>query len=216
MEQLTVYFDGACEPINPGGTATYGFVIYQVDKPLHRDGSVVGSGPQMSNNVAEYRALLAALEWLLEHGYTDHPILVRGDSKLVISQMQGQWEIRQGLYKRWAFKAQKLARGFRSIQFQWIPGDKNGEADALSRRFFVESFEAERRERARKIPRDAITRVGDGQYIVKGTQEQEYEVDLEANSCTCPDFKTRCEKIGMRCKHIWAVIEVQQVENKGG
>jgi hypothetical protein len=47
-------FDGACEPVNPGGTATFGVIIKDEDGTvIYEEHGLVGSGDAMSNNVAE-------------------------------------------------------------------------------------------------------------------------------------------------------------------
>jgi len=60
---INAWIDGACEPVNPGGTASYGLVIKQGDEVIVNNCGVVGSGNGMTNNVAEYSALIALFEW---------------------------------------------------------------------------------------------------------------------------------------------------------
>ena len=64
---ITCHVDGLCEPVNPGGIATYGFVIYRDGKKLV-EGCGVANHPSPSNNVAEYVACIKCLEKLLELG----------------------------------------------------------------------------------------------------------------------------------------------------
>jgi len=127
------YFDGACEPINPGGTASYGAVIYEDDEKVWECSEIYGTGKLMSNNVAEYAALIAVLEWFIEHDLCALEIIVRGDSKLVIEQMFGSWKIKSGLYTELAHKARELLTKFAKIQGEWIPRDRNEVADRLSK-----------------------------------------------------------------------------------
>ena len=55
MVTIVVYVDGLCEPMNPGGTATYGYLIRnEAGRVIARKSGVVGKGSEMSNNVAEY------------------------------------------------------------------------------------------------------------------------------------------------------------------
>jgi hypothetical protein len=62
---IVVYIDGLCEPVNPGGTATYGFVIQDDSGTIFaRRAGLVRKGPGMSNNVAEYAALREVLLFL--------------------------------------------------------------------------------------------------------------------------------------------------------
>jgi dTDP-4-dehydrorhamnose reductase len=63
---IVAYFDGLCEP-NPGGVATYGFVVKKDGKKVHEGHGLAGTPktPQATNNVAEYTGLIKALEWFL-------------------------------------------------------------------------------------------------------------------------------------------------------
>jgi len=55
------YFDGACEPVNPGGTASYGAAIYENQQLVWKCSQIYGRGEHTSNNVAEYAALIARM-----------------------------------------------------------------------------------------------------------------------------------------------------------
>jgi ribonuclease HI len=135
---IVVHFDGLCEPRNPGGVATYGFVVYVNGSRVHQGFGVVGEGEGMSNNVAEFSGLIAALDWLLENGHANEKIVVRGDSQLVINLMNGVWTARGGMYYPHYLKARELASKFSHITFEWVPRSKNEEADSLSRKAYEE------------------------------------------------------------------------------
>ncbi len=87
----------------------------------------------MSNNVAEYAALCEALRLLMGRGRENDSVEVRGDSKLVINQMAGNWKFRQGLYEEKYREAKNLASYFTKLTFKWVPREDNEEADALTR-----------------------------------------------------------------------------------
>ncbi len=131
---ITVNFDGSCGPINPGGRAGIGFVIYKDDVLLHSCNCEAGIPPATSNNLAEHAALYYALEWLLENGYQDEKITVFGDSMLVINQIfkPKAWKIKNGLYKEYAWQNKLIKSRFSSIVGKWIPRQENVVADALS------------------------------------------------------------------------------------
>src|SRR2546426_11967640 len=95
---IVVHIDGLCGPVNPGGTATFGYVIRDDSGSILASKSgIVGKGPTMSNNVAEYAALCETLEFLLKEERENSPIEVRCDSTLVVNQMSGKWKLRKGL-----------------------------------------------------------------------------------------------------------------------
>jgi ribonuclease HI len=127
---MMLYFDGLCEPLNPGGVATYGFVVYDNNKKLHEEGGVVGAGmngEDVSNNVAEYTAMIRGMERITSFGH--HGTLrVRGDSQLAIRQVTGRYSVRSKRLIPLHNKVMELKRNFTVVKFEWIPRDLNEEA----------------------------------------------------------------------------------------
>src|SRR5437868_5188161 len=91
---VIIYFDGLCEPTNPGGYACGGWYAPAQQGPHVPEGvrgqRCYGHGAGMTNNVAEYNAALSALRALYATGYRG-PVELRGDSKLVVEQFSGRW-----------------------------------------------------------------------------------------------------------------------------
>lgn len=129
--RVVVCFDGACWP-NPGGAAAGGVLIKVGSKVLLRKGFYVGQSKGMSCNVAEYKGVIRALQFLKRKGFADRKIVVRGDSQLVINQMSGKWKIKHGLYVEAATKAKSLAEKFTDLSFEWISRDENTVCDELA------------------------------------------------------------------------------------
>ena len=127
---ITIFFDGLCRPRNPGGVATYGYVIYKDGEKVKSGCGVVGSGAGMTNNVAEYSALKRAAEWVSRNGGDDE-IVIKSDSQLVIHQMNGTWQIKSETSKKFVPEIRRLLEG-RKTRFIWIPREQNAEADLLS------------------------------------------------------------------------------------
>lgn len=136
---ITIHFDGSCWP-NPGGQAGYGAIIRRDGRELCRISEVLPPG-NTSNNVAEYQALIVALEWVIlsnSIGFVTEPVACFGDSMLVIRQMWGwpagrKWKIKRGLYESNAQHAKKLLGRFEFITGTWVPRKENAEADEISR-----------------------------------------------------------------------------------
>jgi ribonuclease HI len=136
---ITVYFDGLCYPKNPGGVAAYGYVISRDGELIHEGFRAVGEGRGMTNNVAEYEGLKAALQWIVDNGFDDE-IVAKGDSQLVIKQMKGDWQIKSATSKKYVPEIRKLLAGRKAV-FSWVPREDNEWADRLSRK----AYEAYRR-----------------------------------------------------------------------
>ena len=134
---IVAYFDGCCEPVNPGGVASYGAVIFKNGERIWECSElfrpIKGNEKETSNNVAEYSGFLAILEYLKANNYKKYFIQIYGDSKLVINQMQGEWLMHKGFYIPTALKAKKLLKEFKHINLQWIPREENDIADELSK-----------------------------------------------------------------------------------
>jgi ribonuclease HI len=128
---ITVFFDGLCNPKNPGGVAAYGYLVYRDGEPIHRGFRAVGEGKGMTNNVAEYEGLRAAAMWLQDNEI-DEKILIKGDSQLVMKQMKGDWRVTSATSKKYVPEIKQLLEG-KDVTFQWVPREENEEADELSR-----------------------------------------------------------------------------------
>jgi len=113
---------------NPG-PAGYGAVVLDP-----RTGEVLAERAEgigvATNNVAEYSGLLAGLRAAAELGATE--VHVRMDSKLVVEQMAGRWKIKHPALQPLALEAQRLARAFGRIGYEWIPRERNKRADRLA------------------------------------------------------------------------------------
>lgn len=138
----------ASEPVNPGGVACWGFVVYKHNVKLFTGKGVVGEGAEMSNNVAEYSALVKALKKLVKHGWHNEKVVIFSDSQLLVNQMNRLWKAYEGLYYPYYVEAVKLTQHFSNISFVWIPREQNKEADSLSRQAYEEYCKAKGRKPA--------------------------------------------------------------------
>jgi ribonuclease HI len=116
----TVFFDGGSLG-NPGK----GYGSYEIAGP---DGNVaarqVQFGNDMTNNQAEFHAVIAALEdWLERVGSRADAlsIAVRGDSQLVIRGLTGEWRVKHPGLQPLHHRAADLLRRFRNVDLAWHP-----------------------------------------------------------------------------------------------
>ncbi len=128
---FTIHADGGARG-NPGPAGS-GAVVKDAD------GNVVIEVSEFlghaTNNVAEYTAVLRALEQLaamLGTRTKEARINIYMDSKLVVEQMKGAWKVKHPNMKPLHARATELTRAFASVTFAHVPREENGEADALA------------------------------------------------------------------------------------
>jgi ribonuclease HI len=129
---IEVWTDGLCEPINPGGMGCASYVIKKDGKFVERFSEPLGMSKDMTNNVAEYTALVRALQAIKKLGLDKEKISFRSDSKLLVSQMKGEWKVKGARIAPLHAQAKELAKSL-DVNFQWVPREENEEADSLCR-----------------------------------------------------------------------------------
>src|SRR4051795_5993071 len=125
VRRIVIEADGASRG-NPG-RAAYGALVQDADtgRVLAEDGTTIGTA---SNNVAEYRGLIAGLV-MARTVAPEAQIQVRMDSKLVVEQMSGNWKIKHPDMKPLALEAKRLAPV--GTTYTWIAREQNKHADRL-------------------------------------------------------------------------------------
>jgi probable phosphoglycerate mutase len=127
MSRVIVEADGGSRG-NPGPSG-YGALVRDADTgEILRE--VAGGIGVASNNVAEYRGLIAGLEAAVELGATD--VQVRMDSKLVVMQMSNVWQVKHPDMQVLAKQAAAILRQIPTTTFTHIPREQNFEADRLA------------------------------------------------------------------------------------
>src|ERR1700737_1072043 len=110
---------------NPG-PAGFGSVVWSEDHSTVLAEVNEGIGTA-TNNVAEYRGLIAGLAEAASLGATE--VEARLDSKLVVEQVSGRWKVKHPDLAELHREAQRLAAGFERVSFTWIPREQNSHAD---------------------------------------------------------------------------------------
>jgi ribonuclease HI len=123
---VIAYIDGGARG-NPG-PAGFGVRIEQSDGTLVEEFSeAIGHA---TNNVAEYRGLLAALDWAKARGYRE--LHVRSDSLLLVQQMLGNYKVKNAGLQPLHAKARLLAREIGHVTFEHVGRSFNAHADRLA------------------------------------------------------------------------------------
>lgn len=111
---------------NPG-PAAYGFVLADAHgREVEARGEYIGTA---TNNVAEYRALIAGLLSAVTHGAS--PLAVVMDSELVIRQMTGQYKVKNAGLKPLHLEAKQAAAKLAKVTWSSVAREDNGRADGL-------------------------------------------------------------------------------------
>ncbi len=128
MEKLLLYTDGGSRN-NPGPAAT-GFVLKTENgQTLRKGGNFLGTA---TNNEAEYRALLEGLK--AARDFSPQHLDCFLDSSLVVNQLNGRFKIKESRLGELVFEVKKLETSFVSVRYNYIPREKNKEADAIVNR----------------------------------------------------------------------------------
>ena len=120
-----VYIDGASRG-NPGESGI-GVLVIHPDGNRKEIRKHIGRG---TNNEAEYKALIAALGYLVTEGTSE--VRIHTDSQLVASQMNGLWKVKDPKLRILHSEAKKLASSLPTLEIEYIPREKNAEADGLA------------------------------------------------------------------------------------
>ncbi len=120
------YTDGACRG-NPG-PAGAGVLILDANQAVVNEAQLFLG--ETTNNVAEYRALLLALDRLLELGA--EKILIRSDSELMIKQLKGEYRVKNEKLVSLFEKARRQLKAFPEYTLEHVRREYNREADRLA------------------------------------------------------------------------------------
>lgn len=124
--KLIAWADGASRG-NPG-PAAYGYVLTKPDGgEVEAGGAAIG---RATNNIAEYRGAIAALQAARQHGAAE--LELRLDSELVVRQIQGRYRVKNAALKPLHANLKALSEAFPKFTIRHIPRAKNARADALA------------------------------------------------------------------------------------
>ncbi|KAL7550808.1 hypothetical protein ACHAWF_014014 [Thalassiosira exigua] len=136
--RIILYFDGASRS-NPRGPAGCGWVLYEMDDNGADEYHSLASGRnylghEISNNQAEYQGLIDGLDYVYDNNISCRGLYVRGDSEIVIRQMEGEYNVNSPNIRPYYNEAQDSLDRIDCVHhnFKHIPRGKNWEADQLA------------------------------------------------------------------------------------
>lgn len=111
-EPLTIVFDGSSVPKNPGGVALSSFAILDgKGTVLHEEVNEVCRGPEATNNIAEWHGVLSGIR-VLHASQWRNKLTIRGDSELVIKQLNLEYRCKAENLKPYLAEAHRLLGSF--------------------------------------------------------------------------------------------------------
>ena len=126
-DYYTLYFDGACRG-NPGKASLGGVIYNSDDEEIINFKKCIGIA---TNNVAEYSAILAGIKVLIKYKIRD--VYIYGDSKLVVEQLNGNWQVKSETLNLITSKLKLLTREyFDKIKILHVKRRLNKRADELA------------------------------------------------------------------------------------
>ena len=127
----TIIFDGGSR--NNGSPNSEGYGSYQLSVTGKQETKRLQFPTGTTNNEAEYRSLIAALEDLIGRiQHANRPVAeftleIRGDSALVINQVQGTWQTKKEHLRPLRDRAQAIIALFKEVEFVWQPREESVE-----------------------------------------------------------------------------------------
>lgn len=128
---IEAWFDGAVEPVNPGGHGGFGIVVKRDGGIIYSESMYLGRWPSLSNNCAEYAGCIAVLRYFLRAEIKR--AVVYGDALMIVRQLNKQWKVKSGAYVPYFQEAFALKAQLPEVAITWIPREQNVLADELSK-----------------------------------------------------------------------------------
>lgn len=125
-KKVIIYVDGASRG-NPGPAAIAVIVRDEMGKPIASFSRCIGT---TTNNEAEYRAIIAALQKAVSLGARE--VALKSDSELVVKQLNGRYRVKASILKPLYQQVQKLKSFLERLTITHIPRTANREADNLA------------------------------------------------------------------------------------
>jgi ribonuclease HI len=123
--KVIVHVDGGARG-NPGPAAAACVITSPAGEPLGEYAQLLGP---VTNNVAEYRALMLGLDKARELGASEVEVI--GDSELIAKQVQGLYKVKHAAMRPLHLEAMQALRGFEHWSIRTVPRAENADADAL-------------------------------------------------------------------------------------
>ena len=131
-----MFCDGSILGGNPGGWAVGGWVLKCPDGTTLKTGVYdLGRSSHNTSNIAEYAAIVGALDWIAENMPTI-PVTVKTDSKTIVDHILDKWQASQKYLVMFRKRIWDSENILSDVEYQWIPRNQNKQADCISRSLY--------------------------------------------------------------------------------
>lgn len=202
--RLELYCHGLAEQ----GIATWGFLVWDVgeNRMLIEHSASVKKDENTSALLVGYHALNQGLKWLIQQDYHRKRTVAYTDDALVFGQLTGKYPVKEKDIWPVLHEVQKAIGLSPLLTLRFIHLENNDRAVQLAIDAYVAAQESRRMERISPILRE-LRQIGPKLFLVG----DRYRVDLEAGTCTCPDFiRVHSDRYPIRCKHLLAALNLSQ------
>lgn len=145
MVTLKVQTDGAYRG-KDGGVGSYGYVVKKGSKTIREDYGILLE-ERVTNNYAEYMALIKALKWIKDSDLDFEGLNIKMDSQLVVKQINGEWTVNsdnlKDLYREAKELLKSIRKGSKKIEIEHVYRENNVRADELSQLALEDHFLAQ-------------------------------------------------------------------------
>jgi len=146
MDSIILEADGAYRG-KDGGVASYGYLVKKDSKTVREDYNIL-LDEDVTNNYAEYMAVIKGLRWIKDADLEFEKIIIRSDSQLVVKQVNGEWSVNsenlKGLYEEVKALIGYFEEKDKSVKIEHVGRENNIEADELSKLALEDHFLAKK------------------------------------------------------------------------
>jgi len=146
MVGITLEADGAYRG-KDGGVASYGYLVKKSSETVRKDYNILLED-RVTNNYAEYMAVINGLEWIRESDLEFESLIIISDSQLVVKQVNGEWSVNSENMKDVHRRVRELIEYFErkniSVKVKHVDRENNVEADELSQLALEDHFLAKK------------------------------------------------------------------------
>jgi ribonuclease HI len=199
VDEVTIFTDGAARG-NPG-PAAYAYVIHGAAGAILAEHSQCLG--ETTNNVAEYVALVRALEKALELGAKK--ILLHSDSELMVKQMRGEYKVKNEGLRDLFEQAAALAKRFTAVTFKHVRRGDNSHADRLCNEALDGGKPAAKAKAAK--PAGAARTVGGTAELEKRVRDDVLACLEDAAAAWIDSRDVRLPPVAIVWEQLWSILE---------